>query len=86
VTACSEEAERRWDHHIPHYGLTEELLPRPRAPWDELVFFAGAFDGSIIAPTATGLRELAWDWRGRFLADGTLPEGLTMLRAVLHGE
>jgi hypothetical protein len=62
------------------------MLPRFEAPWEELVWFAGAFDGSIVDPTATGVRELAWEWRKRFVADGALPEGLTMLRAVLHGE
>ena len=82
----AEAAARTWDRHIPHFELAESLLPRPAAPWQELVHFAGAFDGTILAPTATGLRELAWDWRKRFLADGTLPSGLTMLRAVLQGE
>jgi hypothetical protein len=51
-----------------------------------LVFFAGAFDGSVVAPTPRGVRELAWESRGRFLVDGALPEGLTMLRTVLLGE
>ena len=80
------EAERCWDRHIPHYDLAGNMLPRFEAPWEELVWFARAFDGSIVEPTATGVRELAWEWRKRFVADGALPEGLTMLRAVLHGE
>jgi hypothetical protein len=82
----SEEAARRWNRLIPHYALTLDLLPGPNASWDELVYFAGTFDGYVVLPSKELLLGFAVESRGRFLRDGRLPEGLTMLRAALHAE
>ena len=82
----SEQAAEAWAHHIPHYELSEDLLPRPQAPWEELVYFAGAFDGTAVIASMHGLQPFALGWRERFLKDGELPGGLTMLRTALQGE
>jgi hypothetical protein len=78
--------ESRWDRVIPHYALTAGLLPEPGASWDELVYFAGTFDGYVVFAEPHVFSQFVADSRERFAADTTLPEGLTMLRTALHGE
>ena len=83
---ASEKAATRWDRWIPHYALTAELLPAPNASWAELVYFAGTFDGYTILPDTHALQQFVYSGREQFASDCTLPEGMTMLRAALHGE
>ena len=83
---ATEPPERTWSRVIPHYALTPELLPEPKAPWSELVFFAGTFDGYVVRASAPALSAFVEDVRARFLASGELPEGLTLLRTALFAE
>jgi hypothetical protein len=82
----SVDAASRWDRVIPHYGLTAGMLPDPESSWDELVHFAGTFDGYVVFPEMSAFSDFAAAGRESFARDGTLPEGLTMLRTALHGE
>ncbi len=79
-------AASRWNRVIPHYALTADLLPEPGANWDELVYFAGCFDGYVVFPGVNALGEYLERVRVAFAADGGMPEGLTMLRTALHRE
>lgn len=71
---------------VPHFGLSMTRLPPRDAPWRELVSFAGSFDGYSVFPSDGGLQRFVEDGRARFGADGSLPEGMTLLRTALHGE
>jgi hypothetical protein len=82
----SADAATRWDRVIPHYALTAGLRPKPGASWDELVYFAGTFDGYVVFPELPAFSRFVVDGRAEFTQHGTLPEGLTMLRTALHGE
>lgn len=82
----SERGGLRWNRVIPHYDLTPELLPQPGAGWDELVYFAGTWDGYVVLPGPGALEQFVHAGRERFVSDGALPEGLTLLRTALHGE
>jgi hypothetical protein len=82
----NEEAGLRWNRVIPHFDLTPELLPQPSAGWDELVYFAGTWDGYVVLPDPGGLERVVHAGRERFNSDGALPDGMTLLRTALHGE
>jgi hypothetical protein len=76
----------RPDLFVPHYALTVDALPAPGAPWEQLIHFAGTFDGSVVLPERPLAEKFGADSRAAYAADGSLPEGLTMLRAALHAE
>ena len=61
----------RWGRVIPHYALTADVLPEPRASWSELVTFAGTFDGYVVRPTTQGLSDYIKDARGRLQVTDT---------------
>jgi hypothetical protein len=79
-------AERQWGRFLPHHELTPKLLPRPQAPWDELVWFAGTYSGYLVCPNTRLLEALTDRSLAAFRNDVSLPDGMTMLRAALHGE
>jgi hypothetical protein len=82
-----EDIVRRWDRVIPHFDLTAELLPKPGAGWDELTWFAGTWDGYLVLPDVpSAIQQLIESGREQFRADGSLPDGLTMLRTALYAE
>jgi hypothetical protein len=58
----------------------------PRALWNELVYFAGTYSGYIVCPNRQLLEALTDQTLAAFRDRGLLPDGLTMLRAALHGE
>jgi hypothetical protein len=80
------ELQRCSSQLIPHYALNPETLPRKGAPWSEVVYFAGTFDGYVIKPNASLHSAAVDDARRQFLATGALPEGFTQLRTALFGE
>lgn len=82
----TEAAAVRGDRVIPHYALTVGMLPEPGASWSELVHFAGTFDGYVVFPEPPVFAQFVAGGREQFVRDGSLPEGLTMLRTALHGE
>lgn len=71
---------------IPHFALTVGDLPAPGASWDETVIFAESFDSHVVYPEHDRLQEFAVAARAAFARDGSLPEGLTMLRTALSVE
>lgn len=79
----SESAAHRW---IPHYGLTVRDVPAPNASWAEAVHFAGSFDGHVVCPGSALLQDFLRASRDRFAQDGSVPDGLTMLRTALFAE
>jgi hypothetical protein len=83
---CLARSDPEWEHLVPHYALTAGLLPGQNAPWSELVYFAGTFDGYIVRHNVQALSDFEEEVRRRFLSDGMLPDGLTLLRTALFAE
>ncbi len=71
---------------VAHFALTAASMPSPRAPWEEIVHFAGSFDGYSVLPGDGALQKFVMEGRERFGAGEELPEGLTLRRTALHGE
>jgi len=71
---------------IPHYALTVFDVPGLGASWSETVRFAGSFDGFVVFPEIQGMEQFMIVSRENFARDGSLPEGLTMLRTALFAE
>jgi hypothetical protein len=71
---------------IPHYALTVYDIPAVGASWSETVQFAGSFDGYVVFPETQVIQQFMTESRESFARDGSLPEGLTMLRTALFAE
>src|SRR5215211_2698129 len=75
-----------WEQVIPHYALTAQRLPPPDSDWEALVHFSGTFDGYVVKPNVPALAAFSDRARREYDAEGTLPDGLTLLRTALFGE
>jgi hypothetical protein len=80
-------AAQRWGRPIANEELTAELLPAPRSPWSELVYFAGTLNGyDVVGETPADLEAFAAPIRERHRTSGELPADLTDLRVALFAE
>lgn len=76
--------EIRWSRVISNSALTADMLPAPRSGWDELVHFAGTFNGYRVQPNVTHAAAALDEARAHFDAQGAPPPaGLASLRALL---
>jgi len=81
------QAQRRWSRYIPNAALNPDLLPHPDAPWSELVYFAGTFNGYQLQHGIENAAPVLAEAERHFRATGELTGvGLSALRALLFFE
>jgi hypothetical protein len=68
------ERPNAWDAYIPNAALYADILPPSAAPWSELVFFAGTFDGYRLQHGVANAAPVLDSAMRRFRTAGELPD------------
>lgn len=69
--------------HLPDEQLTADDVPSPDAPWAEVSRFGHGYHAYRVAGSLQRVAALTLESHDRWVADGTLPDGLPRLRLAL---